>query len=222
MLRVVYLFGLVSLLFPGLGFAESAPPPQSFHLDLTQHWVGNFSLVVMVVAYISAMLEDVTNLRKSKPMLLAAALIWFVIVLAYQQHGHSLPATTAFKGNLQTYIELLLFIMVSMTYLNAMEDMGIFDALKIWLVSKDLSYRRLFWITGFLVFLISCIVNRGVTEIEQNGVGLGLALCKAIVEAHGGLIQADNRAGKGAEFSIELPLHAPPMLAEPEALGSVA
>ncbi|MDT4290766.1 DUF4118 domain-containing protein [Methylomonas sp. MO1] len=63
---------------------------------------------------------------------------------------------------------------------------------------------------------------RGATETQQNGVGLGLALCKAIVEAHGGLIQADNRAGKGAEFSIELPLHAPPLLAESEALGSVA
>ncbi|MGZ0078726.1 sodium:proton antiporter NhaD [Methylomonas sp. YC3] len=160
MLRIIYLFGLVSLIFPELVSAESAPAaPQTFHLDLTQHWVGYFSLVVMIVAYISAMLEDATHLRKSKPMLLAAALIWFVIVLAYQQHGHSLPATTAFKGNLQAYIELLLFIMVSMTYLNAMEDMGIFNALKIWLVSKDLSYRRLFWITGFLVFLISCIVN---------------------------------------------------------------
>jgi two-component system sensor histidine kinase KdpD len=63
---------------------------------------------------------------------------------------------------------------------------------------------------------------RGVTEIEQNGVGLGLALCKAIVEAHGGVIQADNRTGKGAEFVIELPLHEPPIIVEAEALGSLA
>lgn len=157
---VVCLFGLASLVFPGLGFAESAAGEAPVvHLDLTHHLVGYFSLLVMVAAYIAAMLEDATELRKSKPMLLAAALIWLVITLAYQQQGDSLPAVTAFKSNLQTYIELLLFIMVSMTYLNAMEDMGIFAALKIWLVGKNLSYRQLFWVTGLLVFSMSCVVN---------------------------------------------------------------
>lgn len=143
----------VLLFLPPVAFAESAPTQS---LDLTQHWAGYFSLTVMILAYVAAMLEEATKLRKSKPMLLAAALIWFAIVLAYQQQGNDLPAVTAFKSNLQAYIELLLFIMVSMTYLNAMEDMRLFDALKVWLVSKQLSYRQLFWITGSLVFLIYC------------------------------------------------------------------
>ncbi|WP_232463651.1 sodium:proton antiporter NhaD [Methylovulum psychrotolerans] len=128
-------------------------------LDLTHHWAGYFSLAVMVIAYIAAMFEESTHLRKSKPMLLAAGLIWFVIVLVYQEQGDDALAVAAFKSNLQTYIELLLFIMVSMTYLNAMEDMRIFDALKVWLVSKNLSYRQLFWLTGFLVFFMSSVVN---------------------------------------------------------------
>ena len=157
---VVSLLGLALLAFPGIGFAEStSEAPQSFHLDLTHHWVGYFSLVVIVVAYIAAMFEEATGLRKSKPMILAAALIWLVIALVYQQQGNSLSAVTAFRSNLQTYIELLLFIMVSMTYLNAMEDMGIFKLLKIRLVSKGLSYRQLFWVTGFLVFSMSCVIN---------------------------------------------------------------
>lgn len=58
---------------------------------------------------------------------------------------------------------------------------------------------------------------RGITESDKNGVGLGLALCKAIIEAHGGHIQADNRIGKGAKFSIELPLYEPPVLFEQNA-----
>lgn len=51
---------------------------------------------------------------------------------------------------------------------------------------------------------------RGTTETDESGVGLGLALCQAIVEAHGGSIRASNRAAKGAEFIIEIPLHEPP------------
>ena len=113
----------------------------------------------MVLAYIAAMFEEATELRKSKPMLLAAALVWFFIVLVYQEQGNDLVAVTAFKSNLQAYIELLLFIMVSMTYLNAMEDMQVFAALKVWMVRKNLSYRQLFWLTGWMVFFLSSVIN---------------------------------------------------------------
>ncbi len=52
-------------------------------------------------------------------------------------------------------------------------------------------------------------------ETAQSGVGLGLAICRAIVEAHGGKIIARNRSGGGAEFIFTLPLDkSPPVLAE--------
>lgn len=47
-------------------------------------------------------------------------------------------------------------------------------------------------------------------ESSQSGVGLGLALCRAIVAAHGGEIGVDNRPGGGAVFFLTLPLHEPP------------
>ncbi len=153
-----YLLGL-AVLIPEMGYAAEASSAALHQLDLTHHWAGILSVIVMVAAYIAAMFEETMELRKSKPMLLAAALIWFFIVLAYQQQGNDLLAVGAFKSNLQSYIELLLFIMVSMTYLNAMEDMRIFDALKSWLVGKKLSYRQLFWITGWLVFFLSSVIN---------------------------------------------------------------
>jgi Na+/H+ antiporter NhaD/arsenite permease-like protein len=156
----VRILAITALLLPGMVFAEgetAAPAVQ--RIDLTHHWAGYFSLVIMVIAYITAMFEEATELRKSKPMLFAAGLIWLAIVWVYQQQGNDQLAVAAFKSNLQAYIELLLFIMVSMTYLNAMEDMRIFDALKVWLVSMHLSYRQLFWMTGLLVFFISSVVN---------------------------------------------------------------
>jgi len=46
---------------------------------------------------------------------------------------------------------------------------------------------------------------RGRSE-NKSGAGLGLAICRAITEAHGGSIQAFNREGGGAVFRIRLPL----------------
>jgi two-component system sensor histidine kinase KdpD len=56
------------------------------------------------------------------------------------------------------------------------------------------------------------------TESPQSGVGLGLALCRAIVEAHGGVLGAANRSGGGALFTLTLPLREPPAAAWEESL----
>jgi two-component system sensor histidine kinase KdpD len=51
--------------------------------------------------------------------------------------------------------------------------------------------------------------QRGATEGTAVGVGLGLAICKAIVEAHGGRIEAIRRQGGGARFELTLPVTEP-------------
>ncbi|MDO9171948.1 MAG: sensor histidine kinase KdpD [bacterium] len=51
-------------------------------------------------------------------------------------------------------------------------------------------------------------------EVRTGGVGLGLAICRGIVHAHGGTIAAANREGGGAVFRIAMPLQeAPPAVA---------
>jgi Na+/H+ antiporter NhaD/arsenite permease-like protein len=127
--------------------------------DLSHHWVGYCSLLLILVAYVSAMLEDATKLRKSKSMVFGATVVWFLVVLAYRGQGDTHPAVAAFEANLQSYMELLLFIMASMTYLNAMEDMRVFEALRNRLIGSRLGYRQLFWLTGILAFFLSTAVN---------------------------------------------------------------
>ena len=58
--------------------------------------------------------------------------------------------------------------------------------------------------------------TRGQSESATPGVGLGLAICKAVVDAHRGRIMAGNSPGGGAEFVLTLPRRAPPAPAPEE------
>ena len=55
---------------------------------------------------------------------------------------------------------------------------------------------------------------RGANASGRPGVGLGLAICQAIVHAHGGTIEAANRPGGGAHFTVFLPVEGAPAMAE--------
>ena len=58
--------------------------------------------------------------------------------------------------------------------------------------------------------------QRGAAESAIGGVGLGLAICRAIVRLHGGQIWAERRIPAGAAFRFTLPLEdAPAMPEEP-------
>ena len=50
-------------------------------LDLTTHWTGLLSLAIFVGAYGLVIFEETTELRKSKPVLVAAGLIWLTVAL---------------------------------------------------------------------------------------------------------------------------------------------
>ncbi|WP_213952705.1 MULTISPECIES: DUF4118 domain-containing protein [unclassified Variovorax] len=57
--------------------------------------------------------------------------------------------------------------------------------------------------------------TRGQSESATPGVGLGLAICKAVVHAHGGAITASDAEGGGAEFTVTLPRREPPTMEVP-------
>ena len=54
--------------------------------------------------------------------------------------------------------------------------------------------------------------TRGQPESAMPGLGLGLSICRAIIEAHAGAISAGNRPGGGACFTFTLPLETLPPL----------
>ena len=144
-------------------------------IDLTSSVLGFTALILFSVAYLLVIGEDVIHLRKSKPVLVAAGIIWLIIGWIYTQNGIPLEAEEAFNHNLLEYAQLLLFLLVAMTYINAMEERGIFDGLRLWMVSKGLSLRSLFWLTGVLAFVISSFANNLTTAMLMCAIILKVA-----------------------------------------------
>ena len=169
--RYVYLLIFV-LFFPSVSCAEEVI--NSGHFDLKHQFVGYLALAVTLIAYIGAMTEDVHLMKKSKPMILGSVLTWFAICIYYALQGHAKIASLAFESNLLAYIELLLFILVSMTYLNTLNERGIFDGLRIYLLNKQFSYRQLFWITGVLAFMLSTIINGLTVGLLMGSIALAV------------------------------------------------
>ena len=165
-------------------------------LDLTADWVGYVSIIVFAVAYVVVILEERIHLRKSKPVLLAAGIIWILIALAYNSHGLTHRAEEAIRHNFLEYTELFFFLLVAMTYINAMIERGVFDALRNWLVERGFSYRSLFWITGILAFFISPVADNLTTALimcavilavgEGKPAFIGLGCINIVVGANAG------------------------------------
>lgn len=150
------LLGMASLALPSLSFANSG---QNF----TQHPVGFIVLAIFVLSYICVIFEERTHIKKSLPVMLGAGLIWIVIALNWTGDSHAVE--DAVKHYLLEYGELLLFLLVAMTYVNAITERGIFDALRVWLISKGFSYRQLFWLTGFCAFFLSPVLDNLTTAL---------------------------------------------------------
>ncbi|OKY25806.1 MULTISPECIES: sodium:proton antiporter NhaD [Thalassotalea] len=164
------LFVFFSILFSFPSYASGAGT-----VDLTGSVFGITAIVIFSIAYLLVIGEEFIHLRKSKPVLVAAGIIWLMIGYIYTQHGIAKQAEEAFNHNLLEYAQLLLFLLVAMTYINAMEERGIFESLRIWMVSKGLSLRSLFWTTGILAFAISSFANNLTTAMLMCAIVLKVA-----------------------------------------------
>ena len=156
------LSALALLLLSGIALATTTSGET---LDLTHHPVGYWAIAIFVVAYLLVMAEEYTHLRKSKPVILAAGIIWAIIAAVYASHGMTHAAEAAARHNLLEYAELMLFLLVAMTYINAMDERQVFDALRSWLIRKGFGFRQLFWLTGILAFFISPVADNLTTAL---------------------------------------------------------
>lgn len=171
-------------------------------MDLTASAVGYAALVIFAIAYLLVMGEEFTHLRKSKPVILAAGIIWAMIGIVYANNGMPHAAEQAVRHNLLEYSELMLFLLVAMTYINAMEERLVFDALRSWLIRKGFGFRQLFWLTGILAFFISPVADNLTTALLMCAVvmAVGGTNIKFIGVACINIVVAANAGGAFSPF----------------------
>jgi Na+/H+ antiporter NhaD/arsenite permease-like protein len=148
-----------------LGGPAAAATGAAASADFTSHWVGFVCLGIFFFAYALVISEETIHLKKSKPVMIAAGIIWALVGWLFTQAGDTETARAAIEHNLLEFAELFLFLLAAMTYINSMEERGVFGSLRAWLISRRFSFRAIFWITGGLAFVISPIADNLTTAL---------------------------------------------------------
>jgi len=142
------------------------------NIDLTTSYVGYISVFIFVLAYLFVMAEEFTHLRKSKPVIISAALIWGIIAYYYSIHfkGSQIEVENALEHNILEFAELFLFLLAAMTYINALEERNVFNFVRYKLVSKGFNFKQLFILTGVITFFLSPIADNLTTALVMCSV----------------------------------------------------
>ncbi|MDM7858331.1 sodium:proton antiporter NhaD [Thiopseudomonas acetoxidans] len=169
MLRSLFMFVAALLSAPAFAAESLETVP---HLNATSTLAGYLAVFVFAIAYLVVVAEEKLQLRKSKPVLIGAGIIWVLVGIVSTD-----PSATkaAFSANFLDFSELMLFLLVAMTYISAMEERRVFEALRAWMVRKGFSYQTLFWVTGILAFFISPVADNLTTALLMCAVVLKVA-----------------------------------------------
>ncbi|MDX1252961.1 MAG: sodium:proton antiporter NhaD [Gammaproteobacteria bacterium] len=195
-----FLFLVISAALPQAGLASSTG--SATPLDLTGTGFGFLVLLIFLIAYALVISEEFLHLRKSKPVIIAAGLIWVVVGIAYVLNGDSVTASKALRHNILEYAEIMLFLLAAMTYINTMEERDVFNALRARLVSSGYTLRTIYWISGILAFFISSVADNLTTALLMTAITLaiGAGQPRFIVVSCINIVVAANAGGAFSPF----------------------
>lgn len=170
--------------------------------DLTTHWAGWVCLGIFLLAYGLVIAEETLHLRKSKPVIVASGLMWILVAAVLTSRGQSELANAGLRHVLGEFVTLILFLIAAMTFVNALEERRVFDALRSWLVRSGFSYRAMFWLTGILAFFISPFADNLTTALVMSAVAIsaGRAAPRFVVLSCIGIVVAANAGGAFSPF----------------------
>lgn len=172
-------------------------------VSMIGHPLAMVCLVIFVLSYVAVLLEEKTHLRKSKPVMLGAGLIWITIGFIAPHYGltHDDVHTAVLHG-LEEFGSLLLFLLAAMTYISALQDRNVFASLRARMVQAGLNMRQLFWVTGIFAFMLSPIADNLTTALVLGAVvmAVGANDPKFVAIACVNIVNSANAGGAFSPF----------------------
>ena len=171
-------------------------------MELLNHPISIISLLIFVIAYGFVVTEEITHLRKSKPVLFAAGIIWAMIAWIGAKYDFSHSVEDAIMHAFSEFSQLMLFLLVAMTFINSMTERNVFEKLRSKLLAQDYSYKKLFWITGFIAFFLSPIADNLTTALTMCAVvmAVGVGNKKFVSISCVNIVVAANAGGAFSPF----------------------
>lgn len=162
MIRVLFLVMLANV----VTFATTSAHESGHAVDLATEPFGWFLLFIFIVGYYFIASEEQYHLNKAKPALFTGTFMFVLLGGYYAVTGLEFSSFDDEIAHLILEIaEIFFFLFVAMTYIEALIERNVFDALKEKLVLSGYNYKKLFWITGFLAFFISPIADNLTTAL---------------------------------------------------------
>ncbi len=163
---------VIAVSFPVIAYAANQDYSYALVIpEMGKNIGAYFCIAVFIISYLLVLLEEHTHMRKSKPVLLGAGIIWLTIGYIAPQYGVSHEHLKfVIEHGLLEYGSLLLFLLAAMTYISAMQQRKVFSTLRAKLVKAGLNFRQLFWVTGLLAFFLSPIADNLTTALVMGAV----------------------------------------------------
>ena len=183
-------------------------------MELLNHPITIISLLIFVIAYGFVVTEEITHLRKSKPVLFAAGIIWAMVAWYGVAYDYSKPVIIsdevvgyvtvkeAMMHAFSEFSQLMLFLLVAMTFINSMTERNVFEKLRSKLLAQNYSYQKLFWITGFITFFLSPIADNLTAALTMCAVvmAVGVGNRKFVSISCVNIVIAANAGGAFSPF----------------------
>ena len=169
-------------------------------MALISSFCGPAIVGLLCLAYIFVFAEEFLRLRKSKPVMVAAGLIWILVAVDFQLKGGGADVSVRLRHVLLEFSELFLFLLSATSFVNAMVERNVFEALRSRLTIFRLSNRGVFWLTGIIAFLLSPIADNLTTALVDGTLAIS-ALGKDRKAIVGTLVNIVVAANAGGAFS---------------------
>lgn len=163
-------------------------------------WFGPAALLVFCLAYAFVFAEEKLHLRKSKPVMIAASLIWIFVALSFRAEGRGEEVGKFLRPVLLDFSELFLFLLSAMSFVNTMVERNVFEVLRARLSALRLSTRGIYWAVGALSFVLSPMADNLTTALVMGAVAIA-ALGHDKKSTAGACVSIVVAANAGGAFS---------------------